>query len=233
MIRTKRTLEDIIVVGKRVGNQIYYRLDPPFKRMGRPLDCYPNCLTALLSIYNVLYGFDLGVFNTYEEFYESAYEWFCGKIMGGCTERYVDYTNRFLRMNDIDLKAKQIPARKSMTDDLDLLFIKNELLNFSQKKLVPPIAVIDEHYLRHGEPLAGAHSLLLLGWTLENFFVYDPDYGIQIREISIDEIKKGLSVYDYNLIILTPEEESPKVEKVALRETKLTEFPEFMDIGGG
>ncbi|ADB58799.1 hypothetical protein [Archaeoglobus profundus] len=232
MIKSKKALKDIIVVGKRVGDQVYYRLDPPFKEEARPLDCYPNCLTALISIYDVLYESGLGAFSTYKEFYEAACDWFNRKIKEGYTEKYVDYTNRFLRMNGIDFKAKIILARKSMADDLDLLLIKNELLNFSQKKLVPPIAVIDEHYLRHGQPLAGAHSLLLLGYTIENFFVYDPDYGVRIREVSIDEIKKGLSVYDYNLIVLIPVEESLKVERVALRDTRLTEFPEFGDIGG-
>ena len=223
-------MKKIIKVGKRIGNQVYYFIDPPFKMAGKPFDCYPNCLTALLSVYHILYGFELGVFNSYNDLYEDAQKWFYERIKEGFSNRYKDYTNRFFYKKGINLNATLIRAGKFVADDLDVEFIKNELLNFGKHKLVPPIAVIDEHYLRHGISFGGAHSVLLLGWTSENFYVYDPEYGARIREVPFSEIAKGLKVYDYNLIILTPKEEQPKIKRVGLIDAKLSEFT---DIGVG
>jgi len=102
-----------IIVKEKIGNKIFLRLDPPFKSSStvRLADCYPSCLTALLSIYDVLYeDISLGHFGSeYEALYEAAIEEISREISKDRFNiRLIKYTNDFFDRHGIDLVASEL-----------------------------------------------------------------------------------------------------------------------------
>lgn len=201
-----------IISRLRSGEKEYPYVNPPFKMLSNKVvlhDCLPNCLTALLSIYEVMYGFDLGEYSgNYEDLYSDLSE-----NLDNSSHRFFDSINSFLKDKNLGLTMRQ-GTFGNTNGELDHDLICKKFLNFNRFP-IPIIAIVDEYMATHGTPLRGQHSILLLGHTQETYIVYDPNRRNLIYQRAKTDLEYGWKPNEFQGLYLAPEKQ--KIQKRSTR----------------